>query len=280
MALISFLRRPLAALWLASLAACMSVPLAPTEDDVQAHLDPLLPVQVLLIGEQHDAPEHQQWHQRIAAHLAGRGQLAALVLEMAPRGGSTAGLPASASEDDVRQALRWDERAWPWAAYGPAVMTAVRAGVPVLGGNLPMDQMRERMRDAGLDARLSASALERQRILIRDGHCGLLPDAQIAPMTRVQIARDLSMAQVLTAALAQARPAQTVVLLAGSLHADKRLGVPQHLPAAVTSASLRLQAGGQGIPGESFDRVLPTAPAPEVDHCAGLAEQFKHRGKQ
>ena len=41
--------------------------------------------------------------------------------------------------------LAWDDAGWPWAAYGPAVMAAVRAGVPVLGANRPRSRMREDM---------------------------------------------------------------------------------------------------------------------------------------
>ncbi len=267
--------RLLASLLALALSACASP--APNGQALARHLDPLLPTQVLLIGEQHDAPSHQSWHERIVAHLAQRQMLAALVLEMAPAGGSTRALDKDASEAQVREALRWDTRAWPWEAYGPAVMAAVRAGRPVLGGNLPLEQMRERMRDASLDARLPPPALARQQALIREGHCGLLPEGQIAPMTRIQIARDLRMAQTIEAALPQAAPGQVVVLISGSVHADKRLGVPQHLSAGVRSASLRLQAGGRALEGESFDQALPTPPAPPVDHCAGLAEQLQKK---
>lgn len=235
--------------------------------------------QVLLLGEQHDAPEHQALQREIVQLLAGRGQLAALVLEMAPAGGSTSALPVSASEAEARGALNWDERAWPWPAYGPAVMAAVRAQVPVLGGNLPMAQMRESMRDSSLEARLPPQALQRQQALMREGHCGLLPSSQIGPMTRIQIARDLSMAQAIQSQLPRAKPGQTVLLISGSVHADKALGVPQHLPPGVAHASLRLQAGEQGLAAERFDQVLRTPPAPPVDHCAGLAEQLKSRSK-
>lgn len=279
MPLIDRLHTGLSAALFMGLAFCSAWSAPARASEVDAALEALLPTQVLLLGEQHDAQPHQALQREIVQRLAARGQLAALVLEMAPAGGSTSTLPASAPEAEVRQALAWDERAWPWAAYGPAVMAAVRAQVPVLGGNLPLAQMRERMRETGLDARLPAQALQRQQALIREGHCGLLPDSQIAPMTRIQIARDLSLAQVIESQLPRARPGQVVLLISGSVHADKALGVPQHLSPGVAAASLRLQAGEQRIAGERFDRVLRTAPAPEVDHCAGLAEQLKNRSK-
>lgn len=259
------------------LSACSAW--SPEPDALSLSLNALLPTQVLMLGEQHDAPEHQQIHKRAVQMLAERDQLAALVLEMAPRGGSTAGLPPTADEATVRQALRWDDRAWPWAAYGPPVMAAVRSGVPVLGGNLPMESLRASMGQAELEQRLRPEALLRQQDLIRDGHCRLLPDSQIAPMTRVQIARDVSMAQTLASALPLARPGQVLLLISGSVHADRLLGVPLHLPPGVGVASIRLQAGGAALSGERFDQVLRTRPAPGTDHCAALTEQFKHRAQ-
>jgi uncharacterized iron-regulated protein len=188
----------------------------------------------LLLGEQHDAPAHQEQHARVVADLAARGRLAGLALEMAEQGGGTAGLPPSASEVAVRAALRWDEAGWPWAPYAPAVMAAVRAGVPVAGANLPRAKMRAAMADASLDGLLPAEALDRQREAMRDGHCGLLPESQLGPMARIQVARDQAMAQTVATLANQAAPGQRVVLLAGAAHVDVELGVPRHLPTALT----------------------------------------------
>ena len=239
--------------------------------DAAARLAAWLPADVLLLGEQHDAGAHQKVQQQLVAALAAQGRLAALALEMADSGHSTAGLPAGASEDQTRSQLRWDNEAWPWAAYGPAVMTAVRAGVPVLGANLPRTDMRASMADTQLDQRLPGPALKAQQQLIRQGHCDLLPESQISPMTRIQIARDRRMADTLAQAV---RPGKVVLLISGSVHADKQLGVPQHLPAGLQVKSVRLLAGGQTLPGKSFDSVWATEAAPDKDHCAGLREQF------
>ncbi len=253
------------------LAACSVV----SRPDAATRLAAWLPADVLLLGEQHDASAHQAIEQLVVAALADRGQLAALALEMADSGQSTTGLPANASEDQTRRQLRWNNEAWPWAAYGPAVMAAVRAGVPVLGANLPRSDMRASMADTQLDQRLTGPSLKAQQQLIRQGHCNLLPEGQITPMTRIQIARDRRMADTLTQAV---QPGKVVMLISGSVHADKQLGVPQHLPAGLQVKSVRLLAGGQTLPGESFDSVWATEAVPDKDYCAGLREQFGKPG--
>src|SRR5690606_37823110 len=187
-------------------------------------------VDALLLGEQHDADSHAGLQLQHVSDLARRGALGALALEMAERGTSTAGLPPGAGEDEVRRALRWDGRAWPWERYGPAVMAAVRAGVPVLGANLPRQEMREAMDDATLDQLLPGPALKAQQQAIRLGHCELLPEQQIRPMTRIQVARDREMARTIEAALAAGK---TVVLLAGAGHVEPGVGVPLHLAPTV-----------------------------------------------
>ena len=58
------------------------------------------------------------------------------------------------SEAAVQQALSWNDRAWPWANYGPAIMAAVRAGVPVEDANLPRARMKEAMGNLELDTQL------------------------------------------------------------------------------------------------------------------------------
>ena len=214
-------------------------------------------VDALLVGEQHDAGAHPRLQERWVDTLAGRGRLAAVALEMAERGTTTAGLPAGASEEQVRDALRWDPQGWPWPRYRPAVMAAVRAGVPVLGANLPRSQMREAMRDAALDRLLPGPALKAQQQAVRLGHCEMLPESQITPMTRVQIARDRAIAETIASALV---PGKTVLLIAGSGHVQADVGVPRYLPENVTVRSLPL-------PGEDTGK----------DYCEELRRQMPAR---
>jgi uncharacterized iron-regulated protein len=232
------------------LTGCSGIPRSP-----RPAAEPV--VDVVLLGEQHDAVGHARTHERWVTSLAEQGRLAALALEMAEQGTSTANLQPSASEQQVQLALRWNVAGWPWPRYAPSVMAAVRAGVPVLGANLPKDRQRQAMRDDLLDGRLPQGALAAQRQAVREGHCDMVPAEQIAPMTRIQIARDVAMAQTVAAA---ARPGKTVVLIAGSGHVRPDLGVPLHLPSALTVRSLEM-------PKEETGR----------DYCAELRKQMEPR---
>ena len=261
--------------------SCASQPEAPVLNKLTgsalsittSRLDTLLPTDALLLGEQHDAKEHQQIHSQVIALLAERGLLAAVALEMADVGVTTAGLHPSSTEQQTRSALKWNDKGWPWEAYGSAVMTAVRAGVPVLGANLPREQIRPKMQDSALDGQLPGPALKAQQQLIRMGHCNLLPESQITPMTRIQIAKDISMAGTLVKA---ALPGKVVVLLSGSGHTDRLLGVPQHLPASLQFKAVRLRAGDAqvGDKAEAFDAVWATPALPEKDYCAEFKAQM------
>lgn len=227
---------------------------------------------LLLVGEQHDAPEHQQLQRALVQALGGQGRLAAVVMEMAEAGRDTRALAPTADEEAAKSALGWDtEAGWPWSTYGPVVMAAVRAGVPVFGGNLPRSRMRAAMADASLDASVPAPALERQREAIRSGHCDLLPASQLGPMARIQLARDRSLAQVASAQLATGR---TVLLIAGNGHVRSDIGVPLHLPRGQTFRVIVARAGAAGADAPA-DLYWDTPALPEQDHCASLRERFK-----
>lgn len=272
-------------LLLAPLALSACIAATPTEIDAQ-QLERLLPAQALLIGEQHDAPDHQRLQRQVIDWLAVRGQLAAVALEMAEQGHDTRRLPRSASEAAVQQALSWNDRAWPWANYGPAIMAAVRAGVPVEGANLPRARMKEAMGNLELDTQLPASLLALQQDRLRQSHCDLLPAEQTAPMTRIQIARDMTMAATLARLAEQAPSSQTVILITGNGHTHRALGVPrflpQHLLTRVLSARARSAAGkphSQEDPAETSalapsDMIWLTSPIPPLDYCGKLQKQI------
>lgn len=239
----------------------------------------LQPVDALLLGEQHDAPEHHVIERETVEALAARGHLAALALEMAEEGRSTAQLAPTATEAQVQAALDWSDKAWPWASYGPAVMAAVRAGVPVVGANLPRARMKDAMADVSLDVQLNGEAFTAQQDAVREGHCRMLPESQIVPMTRIQVGRDRAMAQAIVKAK---RPGQTVLLIAGAGHVVRALGVPQHLPDDVKIAAVRLMAAPASAAGPEtgdYDRIWRTPPLPEKDYCAEFKRQARPQPK-
>ena len=167
---------------------------------------------------------------------------------------------------------------WPWAHYGPVVMAAVRAGVPVVGANLPRAQMRAAMQDSTQDVRLPAPQLAEQEERIRTGHCNALPGSQIRPMTRVLIARGLAMADTVTGARP---PGRGVLLVAGNGHVARGLGVPVHLAtdievkvlsaqAAPALAATKTEATEPSPDLRDGDLRWPTPPVPPPDHCAAF----------
>ena len=256
------------------LAGCAAFSGTPYPDSAQ--IGKLFPADAILLGEQHDAPDHQRIHRYMVETLAAQGTLAALTLEMASQGQSTEKLGPQADEEQVRAALQWNNGTWSWTTYGPVVMAAVRAGVPVYGANLAKDRLRETMNDTGFDMLLPGPALTVQHQRIRMGHCDLLPESQVAPMARIQIARDISMAQT---AVKLVQPGKTVLLLAGGSHVARSVGIPQHLPPEFIARTVLLH--GETLPDAAknfaeFDQFWPTRPAPPVDHCADFAA---HRAK-
>jgi len=229
---------------------------------------------LLIFGEQHDQPDQQRQVANTVQALAAQGRLAAVVLEMAEAPHSTTTLPRDASEAQAREALQW--KGWPWESYAAVVMNAVRAGVPVWGGNLPRTAMRDAMADVSLDGRIDATARAQLADAVRSGHCNLLPATQEPGMVRIQIARDRSMAQVAAAALQAAPAGSTVVLLAGAQHASRDRGVPLHLQAehGIDAAQMRVVMFGEGSPALRADERRAALFTPQADHCENLRKSL------
>ena len=282
----AFMRPALSSLALAAAlfaAGCAHQSHTLTSDaDWQQTLAQWRDAKLIALGEQHDQVAHHQWEAQTVTLLAAQQRLSALVIEMAPAGGNTSNLPRSASDEQVRDALQWSQGGgaggWPWKDYGPMVMNAVRAGVPVLGGNLPRAQMKQIMGEIRYDSHLPASGWQLQLDAIKDGHCGLLPESQFAPMARIQLARDEAMAGVTVAAVKNAGPGQTVLLVAGRGHVRRDIGVPAWLPADLKSKVAIAQSDkAQDAINLKADKLLTLTGNPSKDQCAELREQWKNR---
>jgi uncharacterized iron-regulated protein len=222
--------------------------------------------QLLLLGEQHDAPSHPGLHAQAVQALIAQRQLGALVLEMANTHARTDIREPNATEAQVQAALDWNTKAWPWEHYRGAIMAAVRAGVPVVGGNLPQPKLRAAMQAPAYASLFTRQAWQGHLDLIRAGHCDMLPTTQLEPMARAQVARDLEMANTL---LSETRPAvaqgKTIVLLAGSGHLDPLLGVPFQLQRLAPDMPVRIRLWPREDTGQ--------------DYCAQFKQQMQNMGK-
>lgn len=237
----------------------------------------LAPAQRLLIGEQHDNPDHHALQLWLLRALAGERQPGALLLEMlnpdqqarvdavraqVRRGEWPADLPA---------ALAW-QKGWGWAMYGDLLRHALAQPEPLLAANLDRDEIGRIYRAPPPLTGAASTAAEVQEALraqIREAHCRLLPEEQLPAMLAVQQQRDRRMAERLLAAPLPA------VLLAGGYHVRRDLGVPLHLRDLRAGAGLlvlQLAEVGQAVSAAQADFVWYTPAQPEQDHCAALRQ--------
>jgi uncharacterized iron-regulated protein len=250
----------------------------------------------VLLGEQHDNPDHHRLQAAILAALVRAGRKPNVALEMlepdddavveryrADPGATVGGLAAM---------LAREKRGWPtWSAYAPIVEVAFEAGLPLRSANLPRTVVRQIAHEGlgalsveeqvalGLDRRLEP-ALERSlEDELRSSHCGQLPQSMVGPMALAQRARDGQMAARM---LASGAP---VVLIAGAGHVRLDRGVPVRLHAAKPSAAVVSVAfvevdARRSLPGAyasrfdaaalPFDFVWFTPRANDDDPCAGF----------
>ncbi|AYC31687.1 iron(III) ABC transporter [Pseudomonas cavernae] len=284
-------------LCLTLLAACQSVPPLPTwqspEGREHAELgvirdlrsgELLTPQQLVerlaaaprvLVGEQHDNPDHHALQLWLLKALAERRVQGSLLLEMlnpdqqAKVEQVRAELKAGQPPADLASALAWQKN-WDWALYGLIVSYALAQPYPLLAANLDRSEILRIYREQPLlNGKVSTAPGVREPLLaqVRESHCGLLPEAQLPAMLAVQQQRDRRMAERLLAAPPPA------LLFAGAFHVRRDLGVPLHLTdlgAASGNLVLVLAEVGKPVEAEQADFVWYTAALPVQDHCAKL----------
>lgn len=226
----------------------------------------------VLVGEKHDNPDHHRLQLWLLRALESRRAQGSLLLEMlepqqqalvdAQKGKVT---PAA----DLPKALAW-QPGWDWALYGPIVREALGQPYPLLAANLSPDEIRQAYRQPATPPgeRSNAPAVVQALLAqVRAGHCNLLPESQLPAMLAVQQQRDRRIAERLLAA------PQPALLLTGSYHARKDLGVPLHLAdldAKPEDKVLLLAEVGETVEPAMADFVWYTPATPEQDYCAQL----------
>lgn len=236
----------------------------------------LAPAPRVLVGERHDNPDHHALQLWLLRSLASQRAPGSLLLEMLTPGQQAAvgraqqRLTTGEQVDDLPTALAW-QKGWDWSWYGAIIRYALAQPQPVLAANLDRSEIMDIYQNPPvLTGTLSTAEAVRTPLLeqIRESHCGLLPESQMAPMLAIQQQRDRRMAEALLAA------PEPAVLLAGAFHTRRDLGVPLHLrdlgDATGGQVLIFAEVGADPISVEQADFVWYTPATPEQDHCAKL----------
>lgn len=233
----------------------------------------------LLLGEIHDSPVHHRIRAELITTLGAR----TVAAEHMDRGRRFSAGPAERIRTDL-EAAGFDAAAWQWPVHEPLFGGLARAGIDVIGANLPREQARNVVRSgsSALPADIAATlalgplsdtATQALDTDLLESHCGQLPASRVPAMRLAQRARDGAMATELTHLTE--RPA---ILVAGNGHVRGDYGVPQllaHLKPDARIVSIAFEETGDGpdtsLSPHTYSYVWYTAPTPRTDPCAGFS---------
>jgi len=180
---------------------------------------------VAVLGEVHDNPRHHQLRGELLRQLpAASKTVVAEHLSWRLRFKDGGELLTNL------EAAGFDAKGWGWPLHQPVFEAVTAMNMPLMGGNLPGESIKEVFKTRGQslpDAVRSllaktpfdvpqSKALEKE---IDQGHCGAMPANMFEGMAAVQRGRDAAMAEVALAHLPS-------IVVAGNGHAWKHLGVP------------------------------------------------------
>lgn len=279
------------------LAGCQNLPPLPTWQSPQGHehadlgvirdlhsgktltadelVERLASAPRVLVGEQHDNPDHhtlQLWLLQALEQKRGQGSLLMEMInpdQQAKVDQTRELVQAGKASGDLFAALAWQKN-WEWSMYGPIVRHALVQPYPLLSANLDRSEIMQIYKERpALQGAVSTTSAVQAPLLeqIRESHCGLLPESQLPSMLAVQQQRDRRMAQRLLAA------PQPALLFAGAFHVRRDLGVPLHLAdlgAGQSNLIVMLAEVGKVVPAEAADFVWYTPALPDKDHCAEM----------
>jgi uncharacterized iron-regulated protein len=248
---------------------------------------------VVYLGEQHDNPTHHSHQRAVVEALVARGGRPALAFEMLEEDQQAdvdQALGRTLSARDLDERLRWRTRGWPdFGMYQPLFEIAAREKLPVIALDLDPAVSRRIAREGlaslgaraeGLASRLVADPAREDAIagVIREGHCGLLPEARLPTMVEAWHARNVTMARRLAAALDRGL---TVVVIVGRGH-QAAGGLPAQLAAlrpgtrqvVVDMIEAPADARPEAAVGAAAGDAIWLTPAVERgDPCAGLRRE-------
>lgn len=253
---------------------------------VEMLIDAVATSDIAVLGEIHDNPRHHQLRAELLRQLPAASKT--VVAEhlywrqsFKPETDLLTGL----------QAAGFDAEGWGWPLHQPVFEAVIAMHMPLIGGNLPAESIKEVFKTRGqslpqpvldllakapFDAQQSKTMAEE----IDQGHCGAMPASMFEGMAAVQRGRDAAMAEVALAHLPS-------VVIAGNGHAWKHLGLPFVVNKAapqVKSVSLLFMEWDEARPAKDkqallaelatqADYVWLTPPQARDDACAQLRKK-------
>lgn len=291
---------PVAGLLAALMMACLTSPVAAEWVDGQGNsveestvVSAVVGSTYVLLGEIHDNPAHHVMQARLLTEIVRAGKRPAVVWEMVRRDQADA-LSRATNADAFAQNLAWEDSGWPaFALYRPIVEIAFENGLSQVAGNIRRETLGAVARKGltvltddqrqkwALDPDPGEAVRSAQEDAVYEGHCRLIQREKLGPLVSAQLARDGSLADGMVVG---ASP-DGAVLIAGSGHTDKRVGVPFYLrrldPVATivaVGASERDLGGGSGVGMGAYDFVYIAQPVDRPDPCEKM-RQFMERKK-
>ena len=236
----------------------------------------------LLLGEQHDHPDHHQLQLQILTQLAQQQRLGSVAFEMANTDQQRQLDKWVGRGDEVTaEALDWSA-GWPWERYASQLKFALNHAGQVVAADLPRHEQMQAYQQGAAEGYLDAAHSRYMMELIYTSHCEQLPRTNLLQMLQVQLARDQQMAHRMQATT---QTDKVNVLIAGAQHVRKDTGVVRWLPESLHSTSLIMVALSEPVdpayylpdtyPGYtagelSTDLLLFTPAMPEQDYCAAF----------
>jgi len=262
----------------------------------------------VLLGENHDNPDHHRLQAELLHQLIDVGRRPAVGFEMLNIDDASAiakhlaTAPKNAA--GLGEAVGWNQRGWPdWTFYQPIAQVALEAGLPIVGMNLRRSTVETLRRDgvAGLE-RSVVRQLDLDRPVppnigrkmadeIRSSHCGYAAEDRLETMLIIQWARDARMAdRMITAGRHDG-----MVLVVGAGHTRTDYGIPTHLrtnareQTLISLAFLEVQ-GSKTVPEAyavgfardmlPFDYVWFTPRRTNLDPCEEFKTQLEQLNKK
>lgn len=244
-------------------------------------------VDILLLGERHDNPEHhrhQVWFLQQLARVHDRVSVAFEMIDQ--QQGKLLRQQEFDSADELIDLLDQYPNGWEYSTYYRELFaTTIDNGFTIQAANMNRRHLREILRndkpvDPAYRHRLAhapwsnaqQASLTRE---IKESHCNMLDKNMIGMMVRAQRLRDALMAETITES---EQPVK--VLIAGNGHVRKDRGVPVYLDqdAEILSVGFievdprRLNVEDYALP---FDIAWFTSPVEREDPCESFRRQMQ-----